>query len=384
MTLLTKEQIEQLAAQRNGPRVSIYLPTHRAGRETSQDPIRLKNLLAGAEQELVAQGMRSATAQELLQPATDLLNDRQFWLHQSDGLAVFLAANGMRAFRLPLRVEELRVVSPYYHVKPLLGLLGRDGRFFVLAISLQRVRLFEARRDTIREIDLWDIPQTLRDAVGYDWAERSLQFHTGAGPGKGGMRRAMFHGHGSPKDDAKQEITTFLRLVDEGVTALLRGERIPLVLAGVEYVMAIYRSVTSYPDVLPDGVEGNADDVSPEELLTRAWPVVKPRFIAEQRIAAERYEALVGTGRASSDLTEVLRAAFAGRVETLLAALDTQRWGTFDETSQRAEVHPERRPGDGDLVDLAAIRALATGADVYAVEPERVPGRGAVAATFRY
>ena len=385
--MLQRDHIEDLAVQANGPRVSIYLPTHRTGREVLQDPIRFKNLLTAAEEDLVALGVRAATARDLLQPARTLLDDADFWQHQGDGLAVFVSAQGMRLYRLPLKVKELEVVADHYHVKPLLRLLGRDGRFFILAMSLNRVRLFEATRDTIRELDLQDIPESLRDAVGYDWEQRSLQFHTGAGPGGGaggGMRPAMFHGHGSPKDDEKVEIATFLRQVDEGVRGMLAQDRAPVVLAGVDHITSMYRSVSAHPHLLDDGLSGNPDHVSAEELLARAWPLVEPRFTAEQHAAVERFAELWDTKRADTDLAAVLRAALDGRVDTLFVASGTQRWGTVDEASRNVTLHSERCPGDRDLLDRAAVQALVTGAAVYVVDPARVPGGGVAAAILRY
>jgi hypothetical protein len=43
--LFTKTDLQRLALRRHGPCVSVFLPTHRAGREVEQAPMRLKNLL---------------------------------------------------------------------------------------------------------------------------------------------------------------------------------------------------------------------------------------------------------------------------------------------------------------------------------------------------
>ncbi|MGE0555019.1 MAG: hypothetical protein AB7R55_16430, partial [Gemmatimonadales bacterium] len=266
MTLLTADQIEQLAAPAEAPRVSIYLPTHRTSPGWEQDRIRLKNLLAAAERDLEGQGVRATIARDLSVPARRLLEDVGFWTHLGDGLAIFLAPEAMRVYRLPIAVPELQVAGSRFHVKPLFGLLGRDGRYFVLAISLQGTRLLEASRDSVRELDLHDVPESLRDAVGYDFEQRSLQFHTGAGAGKGGRRAAIFHGQGAPRDDELAEITAFLRQVDEGVTALLPRERAPLVLAGVDRIVSVYRSVPRHPDVLEHAVLGNPDQRSADAL----------------------------------------------------------------------------------------------------------------------
>jgi len=51
------------------------MPTHRAGTETRQDPIRLKNLLSRAREQLVDGGLRSTEADGILEPARLLLED---------------------------------------------------------------------------------------------------------------------------------------------------------------------------------------------------------------------------------------------------------------------------------------------------------------------
>jgi hypothetical protein len=124
--------------------VSIYMPTHRAGRETEQDRIRFKNLLREVENRFLAQGLRSPEVRERLKDAYQLLQDGGFWKRRSDGLAVFFSAGGLRALRLPVHFEETLVISDRCHVKPLLPLLVSDSRFFILALSQNQVRLLEA------------------------------------------------------------------------------------------------------------------------------------------------------------------------------------------------------------------------------------------------
>lgn len=384
MTLLDRSQITRLARNGKAPQVSLFMPTHRAGRDVAQDPVRFKNLVTRSEAELEAAGYPSRVVAHTLAPARALLEDEFFWQHASDGLAVLLAPGHADIFRLPATPEELVVVGDRAHLKPLLSALVGDGAFHVLALSQSSVRLFEATRDGIREIDLQDVPRSLRAAVGYDYEQRSLQFHTGAGPGKGSMRRAMFHGHGEGSDEAKTEVAEFLQLVDTGVHALIGERGCPLVLAGVGWVTAMYRGLTRIPDVLPDGIDGNPDRMTPEELHERAWAVVGPRFLEATSASVARYEELAGTPRASDDLATVLRAALEGRVETLHVDTGLQVWGRWSPGVLEAEIHDEPRPGDRDLLDVAALTALETGAQVFADQPGSVPGGGPIAAVFRY
>lgn len=385
--MLTRTQIEELGAFTAPHCVSLYLPTHRAGTETHQGRIRLKNLLVRAEADLVEAGVRATVARDMLAPARALLDDDDFWLHQADGLALFLAPErALQALWLAMRVAERAVVSDRFYIKPLLPMVSDGSRFHILAVSLNSVRFFEAERDGIRERELRGSPHRLTDAVGRDWRERSLQLHASAAGSQpaGGGRHAVFHGHGGPADDEKAEIGIFLRRVDDAVCASVGSDRAPIVLAGVENITAAYRLVTRAPNVLPEGLDGNADQATAAELHHRALSVVEPAFAAAVQEEANRYDALSDTGRATDDLATILRAAFEGRVETLFVAPDEERWGTFDESTWTADAHVERRPGDRDLLDLAAVQCLRTGARVHALPAGMISGPSPIAAILRY
>lgn len=385
--MLDAHAVRELIEDRGDPRISIFLPTHERGPETQQDPIRLANLLDEAESALT-DGPNGRDAGKILEPARRLLKDDDFWLHQAHGLALFVSPDEMRLFRVPVALREKVVVSDRFHVKPLLPLLTGDGRFLVLALSKARVRLFEASRDSIRALDLHDVPASLCDAVGYDWEERSLQFHAvGAGArGAGGGPGVVFHGHGSGKDDSKPEVRKFLQAVDRGVVRLLHDRSRPLVIAAVDYVAAMYREITRYPNLVEEIVEGNPDRSSPDELRQAAWKIVEPRFQASRDAATARYRELGGggAGHTSDQLEEIVPAAFAGRVRTLFVARDVEQWGRFEVETARLVLRGSRRAaGDDDLLDVAAAETLVRDGEIYALDAEDMPG-SAIAAIYRY
>ena len=69
----------------------------------------------------------------------------------------------------------------------MLPLFSAGGRFYVLAVSQKRVRLFEATATEIEEIGLEDVPRGIQDTLKFDVRERQHQLHTSGGqrPGKG-------------------------------------------------------------------------------------------------------------------------------------------------------------------------------------------------------
>lgn len=382
---LTLEQLKALAQQTQDPSVSIYLPTHRAGPETQQDPIRFRNLLREAERRLQEKGMGARNAADFLQAAQALLEDSSFWRHQYDGLAVFLAAGDFHAFRLPFRVEEMLTVARSYYVKPILPLFTNNGHYYILAISQNDVRLFEGTRHSIGQIDLPEgAPQSMDEALQYDDPEKQLQFHTGTP--QGGGRDAMFHGHGAGDEDQKVRIERYFNLVDHGLRELLQAQQAPLILAGVDYLLPIYRKVSEYAKIMPDGIEGSAERMRADELQERAWRIVEPYFRRETEDTLAQYQQLAGTGRVSSQIEEVVAAAHFGRVDKLILAADTPVWGVFDRESGKVLHHQEGLSEDDDLalVDFAATQTLQNGGTVYALSQKEMPAGSPVIAVLRY
>jgi hypothetical protein len=193
----------------------------------------------------------------------------------------------------------------------------------------------------------------------------------------------MFHGHGVGIDDSKENILRYSRLVDQGLHGLLRDQKTPLVFAGTEFLFPIYREANTYPYLLDQAIEGNPEGVGAQELQQKAWNIIEPYILKERQEAVNRYREFIGTGRASKETGEIVRAAYAGRVECLFVAVGVQQWGRFDPASDT--VHLEKRPGDGeDLLDLAAMHTLLTGGSVYAVEQENMPDEASIAAVFRF
>jgi hypothetical protein len=380
MDILTKEQLRELLINGRAPCLSFYLPTHRGGGQ--EDPVRWKNLLALTRERLADRGLRAPQARDLLQPAAALLEDPVFWRNQSDGLAFFLAPGQVRRLRLPVAFPERLVVADHFHVKPLLPLLGENGRFLVLALSQKGVRLFQGTQYGVQEIDLGTAPASLAGVFLPHDAEKPFTFQgrrAGEGPGP---TAGIFHGHGVGLVEAKNELLHYFQKLDRALHPLLRGERAPLVLAGVDYLLPLYHQANTYPHLLEAGIEGRPDGLSCQQLHDRAWALVRPHIHEARRKAAALYGRLAGTGRTSANWEEAVHVACRGEVEALFVAVDRECWGTVDAATGQVVVHEQPEPGDEDLLNLAAVHTLSCGGLVYATRAEEVPGGGPAAAIF--
>jgi hypothetical protein len=383
MDRITVEHLRRIFVETHpGLCLSLYMPAHRTGRETEQDPIRFKNLLRQAEERLLTEGMRSAEIRDFLKEPHRLLQDQSFWRHQSDGLALFCSEDILHFFRLPIRFTELVVVADRFHVKPLLPILTSDSTFFILAASQNQLRVLEGTCHTIDEIELEGVPQTLAETLPEGFPEKQLQFHTGT-PSGTGNRPAVFHGHDT-SNEIKNRMRQWFRIIDKHIRGILPNGQSPLVLAGVEALFPLYRQVNTYPHLMDEGIPGNPEGLSPEVLHQQAWAIVAPVFEREREGAYARYRQLAGTGKTTTDIAEAVLAAHQGRIDVLFVAVEVQVWGRFDSQKDKVYEHESPEPGDHDLLDLSAIQTLIKGGAVYAVSPEEVPDQGLVAALLRY
>jgi len=358
------------------------MPAYRAGAEFQQNQIRFRNLLREAEEKLMATGCRATEAKALMEPAQGLSGNIPFWRQQNGGLAIFVSSDIFRNYSLPINFDELIVVADRFHVNPLLPALSGDGRYYILTLSQKGSRLYEGTKQNIREIQLETIPKNLAEALQYDELEKQIRFHRGTP--RGGERGSMMSGGGAELDDAKENISKYFRQINKGLHDLLKDERVPLVLAGVDYLFPIYREVNTYPYLMEDGIPGNPKGISTEQLHKLALVIVRPYFQKAENDAIAQYRQSSGTGLTSSDTKEIVRAACDGRVGLLFIATGHSQWGIFDSESKDVQLHQKMEPRSEDLSDFSAIQTLLNGGTVYSLSHDKMPDEKPIAAVFRY
>ncbi len=383
MDTFAMSDLRQLTEAHEGPCVTVCMPTHVAGADGQQDAARLKNLAEKAEQQLADGWLRAPDARDLVAAIRELPSDQDFWEKRSHGLALFLNRGSLRRFRVPVRLDELALVNQRFHVKALLPLLTSGDRFFILALSQHSVRLLEATEYQVAQVDVAGLPQRIDEALNLDGADRGSQSHIAMKGGKG-KQSSVFHGQGGVKESHKDELALFFRLIDGALVPVLRDETAPLVLAGVDYLLPIFRKTCHYAHLAKPELAGNCDYLSARQIHEKVWPLVKPLLAEARAQAAAKYHRLAGTGKATDDIRQALPAAFEGRIETLFVASDRHTWGGCDPEGRVVDVHDVQRPGDDDLLDAAAVQTLLHRGSVHAVNSDQMPSPEALAALMRF
>ncbi|MDY7108116.1 MAG: hypothetical protein SYC29_05715 [Planctomycetota bacterium] len=381
---IDRQTIRQLIQHRHEPCVSLYLPLEDGGDGSQQDVIRLRNLLREAERQLAGRGLSDRAIAQRLEPARRRLDGRQLARHGGAALAL-LCGDREHAFKLPYDVPAFAWCGERFHVKPLFAVTDAPPTVYVLALSQRRVDLYRVDDDHVEPVTLPDAPNDFADAMRFDDPQRQLQYHSGAPPRGGGQRDAIFHGHGTAADDAEQKkrLLEYCRMIDTAVVSRLRDDRAPLMLAAAEPIQSIYRTANSHRRLLNATLEGNPDELRPDELRRRVRAHIRgtgPEALAEE---VEQFHAAVPRRLASRDLETILAAATQGQVRTLFVSLHDQVWGRFEAASGSIRLHEQREPTDEDLLDAAVAHCAATGGRVFAAEARTLPDGLAASAVLR-
>lgn len=377
-----REHLKELLEAREPPAISIYLPTRRTTSEWEADRLRYRAAVDKAR-ELLDSDVEAPSKRDLLDGLEDLLGDQEFWLHQSDGLAVFRSPGFSRLFRLPVDLPELVVVAPSFHTRPLLQLLQAPDRYWILALSQKDVSLWEGTSMGLRRVELGAIPGSLIDAVSkyVDYEEET--FHSSMGSGG----RASYHGHGAGRDSLEWEVEHFLRKVDEGLRERVGSDGSPVILAGVESEVSAFRSVSKLKRLADEAIKGNVSHWNADKLLKAAQPIVDKLASRQVDEALRLWESAHGPGKTEMDLANTARLAVAGRVRLVMTERDRRVWGHIDRATGAIEVLAEN--GDDpasdavDLLDEVAEIVILHGGHALAVSGDRMPTETGIATVLR-
>jgi hypothetical protein len=334
------------------------------------------------------------TILRLVHPFHELHTNREFWQHTRDGLAVLAADGTAQVFLLQRPVKPLALVTSRFHTMPLLRIAASIDRFNLLTLTSRAAHMYEglATEAGVERLDPVPLHDLLTGGVGPAGTggmdvtrgeavdEEALQPHRvqrGMGPSGMAAGTIVHGGAGSKQDDIDADTEIFLRYVDEVVhERVTKHTGLPLVLVALPRLAARFRRLSKNRLLLDDGINKDVHLLPTQELPA----LVAPLFAA---------------ARAVRDLSDIARAAVAGRVATLLIEKDRFEPGWLDPASGAIAGNGEMpadlsRSGDqpairtADLFGTVAETVLLHGGGVVAVEQSAMPTNSGVAAIYRY
>lgn len=405
---LTLETVRPLLTPHEPPCLSLYQPTHRNVPGNTVDRPTFRHLVEALEMALSATHGREAIERHL-HPFHLLADDRHFWEHTRDGLAVLAAAGQAHVFHLPRPVKPLASVAKRFHTLPLVRIVSAIDRFHVLALTSRKATVLEglfsgpgATPQRLVPVPLagGDEPggqgEITRESVIDAETFQPHRVQRGMGPSGLGAGSVVHGGTGSKQDDIDADTEIFCRAVDELVyERVSKHGDLPLVLVALPQLAAIFRGLSKNRMLLEEFVPHDPALLSADDMAA----LVAPIFAAARRRRIDRvlrtFAVAKDRGLAAGDLTEIGRAAVAGRVATLLVEADRLHTGHFDRTTGAiaTDGEPVRDPsqtGDvpavmaEDMSSALAETVLLHGGGILALEHEAMPTATGVAAIYRY
>lgn len=371
---------EILNVESQGPYISLYQPTHRQSSEIKQDIIRFKNLVKKLEESLKLEYPKREIA-AILKPLYVLAEDNEFWLHNYDGIAILMVDEECVVCKLQRKVEEMALVSDSFYIKPLIRKFQSSDGYQLLGLNRKEFKLFEGNRYALDEVELpGDIPRTIKDVLGDEYTESYLKAAS-----YGGRDRAMFHGHGSKKDEIQINIERFFRFVDRIVLdRYSRPSKLPLILVALPEYHTPFKNLSHNPYLMEEGIKVDFDSLSLNELRERAWEQMESVYLTRTKELIDRFENARSQFLGSDDLAQIARAALENRVDTILVEDNRVIPGKINPDTNQIEEGNLEDPIVGDVLDDLAEMVFKSKGEVVVLPKERMPTSTGAAAIYRY
>jgi hypothetical protein len=164
---------------------------------------------------------------------------------------------------------------------------------------------------------------------------------------------------------------------------VLRQTTWPLILAGVDYEVALFREACDYPRISDEALHGTFDYVNDRQLYEQALPIARRLYGVKRQNALSQYRTLVERKLASDDMEEIIPAVHEGKVDSLFVDCDAKVCGRYDPGARSVEIIDEYEP-TLDLIELAIEQTILYRGAVYPVTHDELPPRTTMCAIFRY
>ncbi len=386
----TKPTLEPLRAEllselvdAGGPCLTLVTPPHRPG-DPSQPAVLPKTDLEEATAQLAARKVSADTIAQLLRPLRELIADEG--ARGTDSVRIlFRSRDNLREVELPMDGPMIRmcIAGDCYFLRPMISALSVPDHLYVLEITKKDAALMSCGGSGLLRCELpKGTPHTIDDVTGFDPPDHDLMNRSAAGPSSGAMAGVQF-GTGSEREKAHAHLHDFYRAVDRGLNELVGSNPAPVILAGVDEDIALYRAASTYPVLLRQSIPtipAGHKHASAADIWRRARHIA--RFDSQERAAASLSASAerLAPARFSTDLDVILQAAAQGRIIDLYLDENGRRMGDFD-----GKVFGGRNNWRGEeLLNVAAVETLRHGGHVYSLPTHLMTNRAFAAAAFRY
>jgi Bacterial archaeo-eukaryotic release factor family 3 len=370
---VTFDDLQPLATA-SGPCITMTVPLP----NPAEIDVRLKNAIRGAQKKLAEFGVDATHSARLMAPIHEFATTAETNRIWGRAMILFRSPDLFQYYMLRGPVQEAQIVGDHFQIRPLLAAMAHEMRFHLLGLSRRHVRLFQCTQFRAEQ-EAAHLPQNLDAWLNTRQPDHVLDNRAVAGPSSGKKKGIMF-GTSTDRERDPEYVAHFLAAVEKEVTAHLHKDPAPLVLAGVEYELAIYQRLNSYQRTLEQSVQGSPDGMTNQALHERAMQVVLQTPSEPLQQALEDIRTHAGTNRVATDAPTAIQAARLGRVLDFLIAEGAESWGVWNAETAGVTSASKRE----ELLNAAALQTLRHGGRAFVVKAPDMPVPAEVAAFLRF
>jgi hypothetical protein len=367
--------------EEDGPFISLYQPTHRSFPDNKKDTIVFKNLIRVIENSL-EQKYDKVFVDSIMKPFHELEGDIRFWQKTSDGIAVLASQNKCMVYNLQGSVEEFATVADSFHIKPLIKAFQSLENYQLLGLSRNNFTLYQGNRYGFSEVLIDpDAPRSLEEVLGKELTEP----HLSHGAYGGASGNAMFHGHGDSKKEIDIDTEKYFRYVDDFVLEnYSKQSKLPLILVALLEYHSLFSKISDNPYLLDDGINISYDSLEMDEIKNKALEIIEPIISKKIQNLVESYGNAEAEFLASSDLGQIAKAAFEGRVKKVLIEENRIVPGKIDHKTGKISFGEIGEPDFDDILDDIAELVISRKGEVLILPKYKMPCTTGAAAIYRY
>lgn len=309
------DDLKDLAAIQ-GPCLSIFQPLRDEFSQVTKADTRLTAAAKKADALLEKKIFDSTAREEFLSPIFKLARNTD-WSGRAGSMVIFRAPGFTKATFWPDSLDSRVHAGDEFLLLPLLPGLAAQRRFWILTLSIKRIRLFRGTEEGFSEVQLpKDLPLSLAEAGAFDQPDHDLENRSTA-TGAGGQIAAVRSGTTNLNETMGQYLHDFFRKIDRAIHPILGPTGDPLIIAAVERELAIYREINTYPALLDQTIQGSPEPVAEDRLRRAAADLLAARSKGAAEQMRREMDRAADKGLLTTDLDAIEAAARIGQIDSL-------------------------------------------------------------------
>lgn len=347
--------------------ITVTFPTEKAGADTLQNPVRLKNARQLLQKKLEKIGRTLDEYPALKKHLDNLYSDKELWQHQEKGFCLLWAPEFEVIFQTPYELPETVMIDKRFYLKDLLVNAERSYSYNVLLLNETQPRIkkgFLHNHDTRTLAPPKELESLEHFLRAHDF-EKSLQFSSQSKERVGESQTPRYHGQGVAGDEKTMNKyrAEYMKHIENWTCDVMSRESADYnLLVGDERLCGLYlRSLRDTHPEIQVLSHQNTESIGDTDLrgALDKFLTQQDRSLQQQEMAEVSQLHNTQTTPVLYDLEDIVLAAHNQRIDKLIIAndLDEEFWGfiTEDSSSQKVKRELEFNGVGSELLNLAAI-----------------------------